>query len=190
MDFSSTAPRYASCIFSSPSRRTFLASFPLFSPASPSAIFLVLFLVSPPSAPPAVPTDIDPLPRAQGPKVPVRKHDVDRVSFLDLVASVIDLTTAFGAPLPCVRFLLGSCALMSLTACRPPSTAPPLALPPASAGALPLSRPCAAAVNPSPVRARRSCAASTGRRQREPCGRGRAAERASARTVRGHPWRD
>jgi hypothetical protein len=49
----------------------------------------------------------------------VREHDVGRVSFLDLVASAIDLTTEFNVPFPCVRFLPGSCALTSLYSLLP-----------------------------------------------------------------------
>jgi hypothetical protein len=91
----------------------FLLSRSFSSLPCPPSLSFCSFSLHPP-APPAVPTDIDPLPRTQAPKLPVREHDVGRVSFLDLVASAIDLTTEFDAPFPCVRFLPASCALTSL----------------------------------------------------------------------------
>jgi hypothetical protein len=49
----------------------------------------------------------------------VPENDVGRLSLVDLVASVIDLTTESDAPSSCVRFLPGSCALTSPRSPRP-----------------------------------------------------------------------
>jgi hypothetical protein len=121
MDFSSTAPRYASYLSSSPhlsSATFFLLSRSFHSLLYPPSLSFCFFSTYPPALP-AVATAIDPLPRAQAPKLPMRKHDVDRVSFLYLVASAIDLTTESDAPFPCVRFLPGSCALTPLHSLPP-----------------------------------------------------------------------